>query len=258
MMLADLTINGKVRKVIMHAPKNGFFYVIDRTNGQFIHGNQFAQRVTWATGLDAKGRPIEAKGARYKDNAVIISPGPAGAANWQAMSFNPNTKLAYVPGQEGTFVWNPLDETNWKFTPGGLNTGVAGLNGPFNKMGGKGPDRSPHEPDGADKQPRAQGGFLVGWDPIANKEKWRVNNQGGLGGGGTVTTAGNLVFHGSTAYHAETGQKLWEMNLGGTYCNPITYELDGKQYVAILARANPNDRLFVFSLDGKQPLPDQK
>ncbi|MEI9813628.1 MAG: PQQ-dependent dehydrogenase, methanol/ethanol family [Acidobacteriota bacterium] len=258
MILADLTIQGKPRKVLMHAPKNGFFYVIDRITGQFIHGDKFVKRMTWATGLDAKGRPIEAKGARFTTNPVSVSPGPAGAANWQAMSFNPATKLAYLPGQEGSFVYSPLDSKEFTFKPGGLNTGVIGLNGPFNKMGGTGAASrlSPHEPEGAENQPKASGGFLVAWDPIANKERWRVNNLGGLGGGGTVTTAGNLVFHGSTAYNAETGAKVWEMNLGGTYCTPISYELDGKQYIAIVARSYPNDRLFVFALDAKEPLPE--
>lgn len=267
MILADLTINGKARKVLLHAPKNGFFYVLDRSTGEFIHADKFVKRMTWATGLDAKGRPMEAKGARYKNEPVIISPSPAGAANWQGMSFSPITRLAYLPGQEGSYVWNPLDSTTWTYQPGGLNTGVVGLNGPFGRGGGGGqgkdkgkaapPPLSPHEPEGAENQPRANGGFLVAWDPAANKERWRVVNQGGLGGGGTVTTAGNLVFHGSTAYHAETGEKLWEVNLGGTLCNPISYELDGKQYIAILARANPNSRLFVFALDAKEPIPEQ-
>lgn len=79
----------------------------------------------------------------------------------------------------------------------------------------------------------------MAWDPAANKERWRVSDLGGLGRGGTIVTAGNIVFHGSMAYNAETGDKLWSVDLGGTYCNPSTHELDGKQYVAILARTNP-------------------
>ena len=259
MILADLTINGKLRKVLLHAPKNGFFYVLDRLTGEFIQGDKFVKRMTWATGLDAKGRPIEAKGARYKDGPVIVSPSPAGAANWQTMSFSPITKLAYLPGQEGSFPFNPVDPNTWKYQPGGLNTGIVGFNGPFghfNRSGSRdGAPLSPHEPEGAESQPTASGGFLVAWDPVANKERWRVNNAGGLGGGGTVVTAGHVVFHGSTAYDAGTGKKLWEANLGGTYCNPISYELDGKQYVAILAGANAKSRLFVFTLDGAQPIP---
>jgi quinohemoprotein ethanol dehydrogenase len=261
MILADLIINGKPRKVLLHAPKNGFFYVLDRMTGEFIQGDKFIQRMTWAKGLDAKGRPIEAKGARYKTQPVIVSPSPAGASNWQAMSYSPITKLAYLPGQEGSFTWNPLDAASWSYKPGGLNTGISGFNGPFGRVGGGFGDAvrslfsSPHEPEGAENQPKASGGFLVAWDPAANKERWRVKNAGGLGGGGTVATAGNLVFHGSAAYNAETGDRLWGVNLGGTICTPISYELDGKQYVAILARANPNDRLFVFTLDAKRPIP---
>jgi quinohemoprotein ethanol dehydrogenase len=257
-ILTDLTINGKQRKVLLHAPKNGFFYVLDRITGEFIHGNKYVKRMTWASRLDAKGRPMEAAGARFKTEPVSISPGPAGASNWQAMSFSPLTRLAYLPGQEGSFVYNPVDAATFKFQPGGLNTGMVGLNGPFGHMGGGGGAVSPHEPAGAENQPKASGGFLVAWDPAANKERWRVNNAGGLGGGGTVATAGNLVFHGSTAYNAETGQKLWEVNLGGTYCTPVSYELDGKQYIAILARAYPNSRLFTFALDSNQPIPVMK
>jgi quinohemoprotein ethanol dehydrogenase len=263
MILADLTINGQPRKVILHAPKNGFFYVLDRVTGEFIHGNKFVKRMTWASGLDAKGRPVENPGARYKEGPTVVAPSPAGAANWQAMSFSPITKLAYLPGQEGSYLWNPVDPATWNYQAGGLNTGVVGFNGPFGRNNGPpDPNRnkaayslSPHEPDGADKEPKASGGFLVAWDPAANKERWRVADAGGLGGGGTVTTAGNLVFHGSTAYNAQTGEKLWEASLGGLYCNPISYELDGKQYIAILARGNPNSRLFVFALDGKEPIP---
>ena len=232
--------------------------MLDRLSGEFIQGDKFIKRMTWATGLDAKGQPIEAAGARYKDGPVTVSPSPAGAANWQTMSFSPITKLAYLPGQEGSFTFNPVDPATWEYTPGGLNTGIVGFNGPFGRFrrhDRAAGEQSPHEPQGAEDQPKAAGGFLVAWDPAANKERWRVNNAGGLGGGGTIVTAGNVVFHGSTAYHAATGQKLWEASLGGTLCNPISYELDGKQYIAILARANPNNRLFAFALDGKEPMP---
>jgi quinohemoprotein ethanol dehydrogenase len=260
MILADLAIDGKPRKVLLHAPKNGYFYVLDRITGEFIHASPFVKRLTWATGFDAKGRPIEARNARPITSPVIVSPGPAGAANWQAMSYSPLTKLAYLPGQEGSFAYSPLVGDEFKYTPGGLNTGMVGLNGAFTKMGGGGAaaNMSPHEPEGAENQPKAQGGFLVAWDPAANQERWRVADLGGLGGGGTVATAGNLVFHGSIAYNATTGEKLWQANLGGGYVNPISYELDGKQYIAIIARGFPNTRLFAFALDGKEPIPEPK
>lgn len=111
------------------------------------------------------------------------------------------------------------------------------------------------EPEGADSQPKATGGFLVAWDPTVNKERWRINTSGGFGGGGTLTTAGNVVFHGSTAYNATTGEKLWQMDLGGGNVTPISYMLDGKQYISIFARQYPANRLFTFALDANQPIP---
>jgi hypothetical protein len=112
------------------------------------------------------------------------------------------------------------------------------------------------EPEGAENQPQASGGFLIALDPKTQKERWRLTGAGGLnGGGGTLATAGNLVFHGPIAYNAETGEKLWETDLGGTNVTPITYSLDGKQNITLFARAYPNSRLFIFVLDGKEPIP---
>jgi outer membrane protein assembly factor BamB len=100
------------------------------------------------------------------------------------------------------------------------------------------------------------GGFLVAWDPKANKERWRVPSVGGyLRGGATLATAGNILFHNSTAYNAETGEKLWEMDMSGENVAPVTYMLDGKQYISVFARSYPDSRLFTFVLDGKEPLP---
>jgi hypothetical protein len=170
------------------------------------------------------------------------------------MSFSPLTKLVYLPGQESSGVYNPADAATFTYKPGGRNTGMVGGQG-VRQIANEPRVLNPHEPEGAENQPKATGGFLVAWDAAANKERWRVPNPGGFGGGGTVATAGNLVIHGSTAYNAETDEKLWEVDLGGTYCTPISYMLDGKQYIAIFARAYPNNRLFVFALDGKEPLP---
>ena len=112
------------------------------------------------------------------------------------------------------------------------------------------------EPEGAGSQPQATGGFLVAWDPVKQQERWRLLGPGGTnGGGGTLATAGNLVFHGPIAYNAATGEKLWETDLGGNNVTPITYMLDGKQYVTLFARAYPDNRLFTFVLDGKGAVP---
>jgi quinohemoprotein ethanol dehydrogenase len=260
-VLADLTINGKPRKVLLHAPKNGFFYVIDRISGEFISGEKYAKRVTWATGLDAKGRPIEAKGARYGTEPTLIYPGNGGAHNWEAMAFSPLTELAYIPGTEGgaTYARDP----NFVFTPGNSNAGMSTTQRPRDADGKLIPaipiPRPTKEPEGAENQPPGTGGFLVAWDPKANKERWRVPAVGGyLRGGSTLATGGNLVFHNSIAYNAQTGEKLWQMDLNGDNVAPITYMLDGKQYVAVLARTYPNNRLFVFALDAREPLPPMK
>jgi quinohemoprotein ethanol dehydrogenase len=254
-VLADLMINGRLRKVLLHAPKNGFFYVLDRLTGEFISGGKYAKRVTWATGLDDKGRPIEAKGARYSTQAVTLSPGAGGAHNWQPMSFNPATGLVYIPGQEGSFTYTP--DMNFRYVPGywntGTNVGRRPPDVPF--VAPPKPDGGIPMPEGAENAPKAQGGFLVAWDPVAQKERWRGQDAGGFGGGGTLTTAGNLVFHGPVAYNAETGEKLWAVNLAGNPVTPITYMLDGKQYISLFARPQTNSRLFTFVLDGNEPLP---
>ena len=252
LILADLSINGRNRKVIMQAPKNGFFYVLDRITGEFISGEKFVKRMTWATGLDKKGRPIEAKGARYTTQAVMTYPGNGGAHNWQPMSFSPITKLVYLPGNEAGSTYTP--DQNYKFVPGFWNTG-AGVgrrppDSPF--VAPPKPEGPTPQPEGAENQPEVRGGFLVAWDPTTQKERWRLT----MGvGGPTLTTAGNLVFQGGKAYNAETGEKLWEMDLGGGSVTPISYMLDGKQYISLVARPQTNSRVFTFVLDGNAEMP---
>jgi quinohemoprotein ethanol dehydrogenase len=261
MILADIPINGRTRKVLMHAPKNGFFYVLDRVTGEFISGEKFVQRMTWATGLDAKGRPIEAKGARYGTEPTKVFPGAAGARNWQPMSYSPLTGLVYMPVNEASSTF--AIDTNFKFTPGVRNTGMFNIrpNAPAGQ--GAAPPAPTTaavlEPEGADKQPNVAGRFFVAWDPKTQKAKWRISNETTpLRGGGTMVTAGNVVFLGAMAFHAETGEKLWDADLGGNYVTPITYMLDGKQYVSLFARAVPNNRMFTFALDANQPIPEMK
>ncbi len=260
LILADIPINGRMRKVIMEAPKNGFFYVLDRITGEFINGDKFVRRMTWATGLDAKGRPIEAKGARFTSEPIQISPGAGGGHNWHPMSYSPITRIVYIPGQESNWTYTP--DPNFKMTKGYWNTGM--------QMGRRptalGPDGQPapapprptgpvKQPEGAENAPQVTGGFLLAWDPSANKERWRLMDvPGGFTGGGTLATAGNLVFHGARAYNAETGEALWHADIGTGQVTPITYMLDGKQYVAIMGR-NPSGRLFVFALDANEPIP---
>ncbi len=226
MILADLTLEGKKRKVILHAPKNGFFFVIDRTNGKFISAQNHVP-VNWATGYDKNGRPIETEIARTADRAREIFPSAYGARNWHSMSFNPTTGLAYMPVQN--IPLNLATNKNWK------NNDAKGANHgePHSNLGW---NLSFHV--SADPPKGKPFGRLVAWDPVAQKQKWVVENVSPWNGG-TLTTAGNLVFQGTAdarfiAYDARDGKKLWETPVGtGVVAAPATYEVDGKQYVSI-------------------------
>ena len=257
LMLLNLTIQGRQRKVLMQAAKNGFFYVLDRITGDFISAGPFV-KVTWATGFD-NGRPVVNPEAYYDtDDPVSIYPTGGGAHNWSAMSFNPATGLVYISASYMSFPYQAAKE----LTPG--STGYVrppGKTRQIEKFIG------PVAPEGV------RGG-LQAWDPVNQKLAWRADGGGGIGGG-TVTTAGNLVFHtvndGSfRAFSADKGEKLFEVQVGRTgIAPPITYEAGGKQYVAFMGGlgrpanvVGPNDAkidyppmLFVFELDGKGELP---
>jgi quinohemoprotein ethanol dehydrogenase len=264
MILADLTINGRQRKVLLHAPKNGFFYVMDRITGELISAEPYAKNVTWAKSIDLKtGRPNFNPEARYGKAGSTVAPGAGGAHNWHPMAFSPLTGLVYIPGQESSMNYTP--DPNFKFEKGrrtmGANIGID-LTKSF---------APPPKLAGSSGSAPPPGGFLVAWDPVTQKERWRIPYSGGFNGG-VVATAGNLVFEGSSAgdfyaYNAETGAKLWEAKIAPGAATPITYELDGKQYVSILAGRGivvkflgddsgpkikaPPSRVFTFVLDGK-------
>ncbi len=274
LILADLIIPdknggaGRPRKVIMQANKNAFYYVIDRITGQFISAQPFSQ-VNWAKGIDPQtGRPIVNAEARYGTQGISISPGGGGAHNWSPMSFNPGTGLAYIPTSVANSFSYAVDP---KFQPKpGQTTGTAR------------PAPTPLLPSPPVIGPpplEGSRGALVAWDPVAQQMRWRTPGGGGIGGG-TVTTAGNLVFQTINdgrllAYSADKGEKLLEIQtkLGSGMGPPITYQLDGKQYVALMGgvgstnTGNPGPgnsetpnppRLLVFVLDGKTPLPEAK
>jgi PQQ-dependent dehydrogenase (methanol/ethanol family) len=262
LLLADITINGRLRKVLMQANKNGFYYVLDRVTGAFISAQPFAQ-VNWAKGIDQEtGRPIVNPESHYDHNneTISISPGPGGAHNWSPMSFNPSTGLVYIPAtmtssftytEDPNFVYNPARQ-NMGIVFGRGFPGGAGPGGPGGRGGA--PD-APGAPAAAPATPpppppkappmigptpvEGQRGVLIAWDPVTQKERWRVN--GGGHGGGTLATAGNLVLHvlpdgRFMAYSADKGEKLMEVQTGlrGGMGPPITYMLDGKQYVSLM------------------------
>ncbi|AJP74355.1 alcohol dehydrogenase [Sphingomonas hengshuiensis] len=228
-MLADVTIDGRPRKVLMQAPKNGFFYVLDRTNGKLISARNYVP-VNWATGIDMQtGRPIETPEARYYKTGkpFIGSPGATGAHSWQPMAFDPNTGLVFIPANLAAFPYIP--DPAWKPAKLGFNVGID-----------LGKAAMPAIPAVRDAAAAATTGALIAWDPIAQQERWRVSYQGPWNGG-LLATGGGLVFQGSAAgefaaFAAADGRKLWSFAAQtGIVAAPISYELDGQQYIAVLA-----------------------
>jgi quinohemoprotein ethanol dehydrogenase len=221
-MLLDLVIDGRQRAVITQAPKNGFFYVIDRITGEFISAEGFADEITWASGVDQEtGRPIETPQARYgmTGRGTYLSPGPTGAHNWWPMSWNPSTGLVYLPMQNTNFYY---ERATVEYRRGQWNTGT-----------GRGGASVPRPPI---REPRTA---LKAWDPARNAQAWVVPTTGG--NGGTLSTGGNLVFWGAgdriMALDARNGTELWSHQVGNGTATPVTYELDGVQYVTVMAGA---------------------
>jgi quinohemoprotein ethanol dehydrogenase len=254
LMLLDLRIEGRTRKVLTQASKNGFFYVLDRLSGQFISGAPFV-KVNWAKGVDDSGRPMVNPEAYYDVEPLAVYPTGGGAHNWAPMSFNPDTGLIYIPASYQSYTYQAAEEYK-------KNTfGTVRSNAEARQI--KAPAIGPSAPDGV------RGG-LQAWDPVGHKLVWRADGGGGIGGG-TVTTGGNLVFQTSNdgrfaVYSADKGEKLYDVKTGRTGVGPpITYEIDGKQYVAFMAGSGRpaavvglNDAkvdnppmLFVFALDAR-------
>ena len=272
LVLADLVLGGRTRQVIMQANKDGFFYVLDRVTGQFISAQPFS-KVTWAKGIDpATGRPIVHDEAYYGAEPIRLHPGAGGAHNWAPMAYNPITGLVYIPTSTDSFstfaaeaTFNPVPAR-----PGALATGTVR------------PEPAPVRPSppaiGPPPVAETPPGALVAWDPVRQEMKWRRAPGGGtaITQGGALTTAGNLVFHVVNlgrllAYRADSGDKLLDIPTGvrGGMGPPITYRVDGRQYVAVMggvaqspnpnapaqnagpAPATPIPRLMVFAVPGQ-------
>jgi len=258
MILADLEIDGKPRRVLMQAPKNGFFYVLDRETGELLSAEKFAT-VTWAERVDLEtGRPVETADARYPDGLTEIRPSPHGAHNWHPMSFNPKTGLVYIPTHEIPYFYK--DDPEFVYQPGSWNLGIDWQ---------VAKDGFPRE---------LVSGHLLAWDPVAQREVWRAQYTGPWNSG-TLTTAGNLVFQGTAhgtfaAYRATDGELLFETPTGtGVVAAPVTYLVDGEQYVSVMAGwgggfalaagdaargagvTDNQGRLLTFSLGGTARLP---
>ncbi len=227
-VLADLKIDGQPRKVLLHAPKNGFFYVIDRATGKLISAQKFGT-VTWAKYIDLKtGKPVEDPNARYTNKMSVVYPSPTGAHNWQPMTFNPQTGLVYIPAMDSAQPF--IADKNFQYHHGAWNLGID-----FAAI-----SKLVQDQLASGKPPAAPVGFIKAWDPVAQKEKWQVS-MGGSWNSGLLSTAGGLVFGGDaygqfTAYDAQSGKQLWTIDLKtGILAPAMTYMLDGQQYIALLA-----------------------
>lgn len=265
-ILTTLNIDGAERRVLLHSPKNGFFYVIDRTDCGLISAGSVATQ-TWARGVDmSTGRPIENPEARFVAGTAIVLPSPFGAHNWHPMSMSPETGLVYIPVQE--MAQDYTSDPAFVYRPGRWNTGTVHA-------------ALPDDPATRSAVRNSMQGFLLAWDPVHQREAWRVHLDAPWNGG-TLATGGNLVFQGTLdgrfrAYNAATGEQVWEYdNQAATMGGPISYEVGGVQYVASLASygtlfylpvgfgvANPpqepmNGRVNVFRLGGQAHLPERQ
>ncbi|VVQ01573.1 Quinohemoprotein alcohol dehydrogenase ADH-IIG [Pseudomonas fluorescens] len=231
MILAELPINGKQRKVLMQAPKNGFFYVLDRATGELLSAKNIVP-VNWAKGIDMKtGRPIvdDEAAAYWKDGKrKLVTPAFWGAHDWHPMSYNPKTGLVYIPAHIMSAYYEHIPD--------------APRRNPFKSVYqlGMKTGMMPEGADGLLEMAKTWSGKLIAWDPVKQAPAWEVPYIT-IFNGGTLSTAGNLVFEGSAdgrviAYAADTGKKLWESPAAsGVMAAPVTYSVDGEQYVTFMA-----------------------
>lgn len=254
-ILADLEIDGAMRKVLMQAPKNGFFYVLDRETGELLGADKYVH-ATWASHIDMEtGRPMGTEAGDYRDEPKMIYPWDIGGHSWQPMSFSPQSGLAYIPVIEAGMVYTTNDD--YKYKRGVWNVGIFFTADTLHTE------------------------MLKAWDPVKNEEAWRVP-LAGVGNGGILSTGGNLVFQGTATgqfvvYNAKTGEALKSIDVGtGIMAAPITYTIDGEQYVAVMAgfggalidyfveenaayKYENFGRVLAFKLDGDDvPLPPKR
>jgi PQQ-dependent dehydrogenase (methanol/ethanol family) len=265
-IVADVTIDGAERRVVMQAPKNGFFYVLDAATGQLITAEKFVP-VSWASHIDLEtDRPVEIPEARYNETGVplIVQPSALGGHNWHPMSFSQRTNLVYLAARENIMGYTA--ETEYITSERGWNTGTDFAAGAalISAAGDQAPTRQ---------------SYLLAWDPIAQREVWRVPHLDPSDAAGVLSTAGGLVFQGNAegefvAYRDDNGERLWSaMTQAVTVAAPISFLVDGVQHVAVLSggrslptvgagvigsttrASNNNSRLLVFKIGGTAQLP---
>lgn len=247
--LADITVDGQRKHVVMQAPKNGVFYVIEAATGKVVSADPYVPKINWALGFDKANnwKPILNPEANYGKTGKGFYVLPSQAHVWQSQSFNPQTGLIYVPTRRGVGSFYAEE--------GGRILG--------NQM----VDVSMfHRPEGKRPAVENPGAYLLAWDPVARKAAWEQRE--GSGGAGTLTTAGNLVFQGTpgkkfAAFRADTGEKVWSVDTQGNVVpGPVTYSIDGEQYIAVISSASTGfaaaagkNRLLVYKLNGTVQLP---
>ena len=263
MILTELDWKGTRRKVLLQAPKNGFFYVLDRETGELLGAEKFVH-ASWASHVDLEtGRPVEREEALWSKKDAIVSPSPPGAHNWHPMSFHPGTGYVYLPVTESFYSYMPFDQ--YEFRPGLWNTGED-----LDRLTLMVEDMSParYLPCGLTR--------LVAWDPVRQKKAWEVRHETGVPAG-TLATAGDLVFQGIgqglfAAFDARTGDRLWSSEVGiDVMAAPISYRIDGEQYITVLAGVGGSHgnhqskfdhdnagRVLTYKIGGRAPMPPVK
>ena len=265
LILADMTIKGQLRKVIMQAPKNGIFYVLDRTNGKLISAKPYTF-INWATGIDSvTGRPIETDYGRYINENAVIFPSPFGAHNWQPMAFNLKTQLVYLAVRDMAMLYGK--DVKWKY-----NQPSAGFGSGIGWNTALGYDSS--KPFRKEMNAPKMGERLTAWDPVNQREVWSVPHKA-MWNGGILTTSTGLVFEGTSdgkfmAFDASDGKVLWQKDLAtGIIASPVSYQVGDTQYISIAAgwggamgkaskfteQINPGT-VYTFALNKNTPMPE--
>jgi len=258
MILADLTLLGSERKVLMQAPKNGFFYVLDRETGELLSANNYVP-VNWASGIDLEtGRPLETGKGDWSKRSRRVMPGPFGGHNWHPMAYSPQTNLVYLPTTHGVYPYTP--DPNYRYNKATFNTGEDWVANSRSALPILPPLCAPQR--------------LTAWDPKQQKMVWEVDFSRAIPAG-VLATAGGLVFQGTTdgrlvAYDALDGQSLWQQQVNvGIMAPPVSYSRNGKQTILVAAglggssgghsdlldNLNPG-YLFAFTLGGQAKAPD--
>jgi alcohol dehydrogenase (cytochrome c)/quinohemoprotein ethanol dehydrogenase len=248
--LADITVAGHRKHVVMQAPKNGVFYVIEAATGKVVSADPYVPKINWALGFDKahNWKPILNPEANYGKTGKGFYVLPSQAHVWHPQSFNPQTGLMYFPARRG--VGSFYAEEGGRI----LGNQMVDVS-----MG--------HRPEGKRPEVENPGAYLLAWDPVARKVAWEQRE--GSGGAGTLTTAGNLVFQGTpgkkfAAFRADTGEKVWAVDAQGNVVpGPVTYSIDGEQYIAAISSASTGfaaaagkNRLLVYKLNGNVQLPE--